>query len=159
MSSELAIVVHCSDSSWGNAAEIRKWHLERGWDDIGYQYVIGNGRPYSDGDYDAIFDGNIETGRRTDGDSEWEPWEYGAHVRGHNNRTIGICLVGVDTFTPKQIINLVMLCGYLDGVYGRTLPVYGHYELDDNKTCPNIDMVAMRKGLSVLTPYSRKGIK
>ena len=41
------IIVHISDSSFGSAREIRKWHTEKGWKDIvsalrlvGYDYVI-----------------------------------------------------------------------------------------------------------------------
>ena len=37
------IIIHCSDSEFGDAALIDKWHKERGWTGIGYHYVILNG--------------------------------------------------------------------------------------------------------------------
>ena len=36
------IILHCSDSLWGSAAEIRKWHLSNGWKDMGYDLVKVN---------------------------------------------------------------------------------------------------------------------
>ena len=39
------ITIHCSDSEWGNADVIDEWHKKRGWDGIGYHYVILNGYP------------------------------------------------------------------------------------------------------------------
>ena len=38
-----AIVIHCSDSSYGTVDIIDHWHKMRGWSGIGYHYVIGNG--------------------------------------------------------------------------------------------------------------------
>ena len=37
------IVLHCSDSTFGNAAVITNWHIQRGWQTIGYHFVICNG--------------------------------------------------------------------------------------------------------------------
>jgi hypothetical protein len=34
---------HHSASDWGDAAEIDKWHKEKGWKGIGYHYVVLNG--------------------------------------------------------------------------------------------------------------------
>lgn len=39
------IIINCSDSDWGDAEVIDEWHRERGWDGIGYHYIICNGRP------------------------------------------------------------------------------------------------------------------
>lgn len=78
-----AIVVHCSASREGQdvrAADIRKWHLERGFADIGYNFVID-------------LDGTVETGRPLSRD--------GAHCntagtsgKSYNKHSIGICYVG-----------------------------------------------------------------
>lgn len=78
-----AIVVHCSATREGQdvrAADIRKWHLERGFADIGYNYVID-------------LDGTVETGRPLSRD--------GAHCntagtsgKSYNKHSIGICYVG-----------------------------------------------------------------
>ena len=116
------IVIHCSDSPHGrgdDAATIHNWHKERGWDGIGYHLVI-------------LEDGAVEPGR---------PWYWtGAHVRGHNENSLGICLIGKEEFAPVQ----------MDGLYSiykalrQELPHavwYNHFDLDPSKTCPNIDAV------------------
>jgi N-acetylmuramoyl-L-alanine amidase len=70
------IILHCAasrpDQDIG-AAEIDAWHRARGWSGIGYHWVIRR-------------DGTIEAGR--------PEAQMGAHVRGHNQSTIGVCLVG-----------------------------------------------------------------
>ena len=42
-------IVHCSDSVTGDVREIRQWHLARGWNDVGYHFVI---RP--DGEVEVV---------------------------------------------------------------------------------------------------------
>ena len=67
------IIIHCSATQEGkeiSAATIDEWHKKRGWRGIGYHYVIG-------------LDGMIEYGRPIT--------ETGAHVKGHNKGSIGIC--------------------------------------------------------------------
>ena len=66
------IIIHCSDSPWASAPEIRKWHSDpkpkgNGWSDIGYQYVINNGKIKADYYLDCM-NGSIEIGRPIDGD-------------------------------------------------------------------------------------------
>ena len=80
------IVIHCAatteDQDIG-AEEIRGWHLQRGWLDIGYHKVIRR-------------DGTVEDGR--------ELTVPGAHARGYNHKSWGICLVGgveSDNLTPE----------------------------------------------------------
>ena len=93
------IIIHHSASTWGDYTLIHGWHLDRGWDGIGYHYVIPNGRPSSTEEYIAEWDGHLETGRRLD--------IQGAHARDHNKDSIGICLVGNDgRFTPRQLTTL-----------------------------------------------------
>ncbi len=73
------IVVHHSATASGNAACFRVLH--RGvnyWNDIGYHFVIGNGS--------LSEDGTVELGRAV-------PFK-GAHARGANEDSLGICLVG-----------------------------------------------------------------
>lgn len=70
------IVVHCSATPNGKSvsvADIRRWHKERGFKDIGYHWVID-------------VDGSLHEGRPED--------EIGAHAQGVNARSIGVCLVG-----------------------------------------------------------------
>jgi N-acetylmuramoyl-L-alanine amidase len=100
------IIIHHSDSAYGSAAIIDKWHRDRGFDELGYHFVIGNGTNSGDG--------QIEVGPR------WTKQKWGAHDNALDNRYntngIGICLVGNfnDTRpTPKQIHSLVRLVVYL----------------------------------------------
>ena len=97
------VIVHCSDSSFGNAALITKWHIvERGWDTIGYHYVILNGW-LSAFKHHSYFDGHLETGRPLDDDADLELNEIGSHAAGWN-MSVGICLIGLSgTFTNKQL--------------------------------------------------------
>lgn len=113
----IKVVIHCSDSPQGrgdNAETIHRWHKERGFDGIGYHYVI-------------LEDGTIENGRP----NFWS----GAHARGHND-AIGICLMGIDSFTPAQFISLETLLkekGY------NANEIVGHYMVS-SKTCPNFNV-------------------
>jgi N-acetylmuramoyl-L-alanine amidase-like protein len=114
------IVIHHSATSYGSAAIIDTWHRQRGFDCLGYHWVIdnGNGNP----------DGMIEVGPR------WPIQKWGAHTRTADNRFndfgIGICLVGnfdVDHPTPAQIKSLVRLVTYLMRTYHIPLNhVIGH---------------------------------
>ncbi len=101
------IVVHCAATKPAQdigAKEIRKWHLDRKFKDIGYHFVIRR-------------NGIIERGRDID--------EVGAHVAGYNHCSIGICLVGglnersrpVDNFTEKQMETLSSLLDTLQDIY------------------------------------------
>ena len=133
------IVIHCSDSDYGTASLIKKWHMEeRNWSDIGYHYVITNGVQESCRPYKPEDDGFIQTGR---------PLEIqGAHVKGHNSDSIGICLIGKHHFTAKQLYDsLPNLLRLLLPTYELTFDdVYGHHEFDPNKTCPNFNVNDLR---------------
>jgi N-acetylmuramoyl-L-alanine amidase len=119
------IIVHCAATPEGRdvtAAEIKRWHMERGFRTIGYHYVIR-------------LDGRVEKGRPED--------EIGAHCLGENAHSIGICYVGgidrdtlkpKDTRTEQQKIALRQLVEELKRRYpGAT--VHGHNEFA-NKACP-----------------------
>lgn len=132
------IVIHAADTPAEmdiGAAEIRRWHLERGWSDIGYHYVVRR-------------EGVLETGRDLDGDGEVLD-ETGAHVLGHNRGTLGICLVGGRgpdgqpdcNFTAAQWASLEALVDYLVGRFPRA-DVCGHRDLDPAKACPCFDVRA-----------------
>lgn len=142
------IIVHCSDSTWANAAEIREWHVGgNGWSDIGYHYVIDNGKIRPNFFLNA-FDGSIEIGRQIDGDQLVESKEVGAHAYGFNSDSIGICLVGKNSFTSRQIATLFNLLADLMKTFEISSDnVIGHYEIDPRKTCPNIDMESFRNVL------------
>jgi N-acetyl-anhydromuramyl-L-alanine amidase AmpD len=107
--------------------EIREWHLDRDWDDIGYHFVIRR-------------DGTLEVGRQLE--------VIGAHVKDHNDNSIGIALVGgmseegLDevNFTMEQYITLDMLLTDLRMRF-TSARVTGHYEFS-NKTCPMFNVEA-----------------
>jgi len=121
------IIIHCSDSETGNAVEINWWHENNGWDCIGYHFVILNGHEME------ILDGVIEPGRKLA--------HVGAHAKGYNKHSVGICLVGKDYFTVHQMAAAKKLCLELMETFGlKPADIIGHYEVNNKKTCPNIDM-------------------
>lgn len=138
------IILHCSDSSFGDAALIDNWHKQRGWKGIGYHYVILNGYPdeasHRRGRPQFWRDGEVQSGRHLS--------EEGAHVHGANANSIGICLIGKDQFTAGQFASLANLLAELKGRFGNC-PLFGHYEArrpaDPPKSCPNLDMEWLRQ--------------
>ena len=144
-----SIIIHCSDSIWGDAGIIRYWHTSKGWKDIGYHYCILNGKRKNEL-YSIADDGLIEPGRHLDNDANLEKSEVGAHCYGNNNNSIGICLIGQVLFTPKQFESLA----YLVLHYKKMIPdicIFGHYEFNSNKTCPNIEMNGFRSFINNVT--------
>lgn len=155
------IIIHCSDSPWGCAREIRKWHtdprpLGNAWSDIGYHFIVLNGRPLPDL-YLPSMDGAIEAGRRLDGDMDIEPDETGIHALGYNKTSIGVCVIGQkkqgqSTFTIEQMDSLKYLLADLCRHYTIAAEnVVGHNETESGrkqgKTCPDFDVVAIRTWL------------
>lgn len=117
-----AVTVHVSDSPQGrgdDAETIHNWHVQRGFDGIGYHFVI-------------LEDGSIQAGRP-------EYWQ-GAHVSGHNQSNIGICLIGEGgDATDEQLDSLFQLIRGLENKYGK-LDVSGHRDYTETKTCPGFDV-------------------
>ncbi|MCK5113288.1 MAG: N-acetylmuramoyl-L-alanine amidase [Phycisphaerae bacterium] len=78
------IIIHHSATQTGSAKEFDKMHRRKGWDEMGYHFVINNGRGGTDG--------KVEVGSR------WRKQKWGAHTKTpnneHNNFGIGVCLVG-----------------------------------------------------------------
>ena len=145
------IVIHCSDSTWGCAREIDKWHKNNGWTAIGYSFVIMNGIILPNFNIPAL-DGSIECGRFLDEDNFIEDNEIGAHTLGYNDNSVGICLIGADKFSPAQFLSLRELLR--DLTVRWNIPkenIIGHYETESGKeqgkTCPNFDMKIFRGSL------------
>jgi len=135
------IVIHCSATKEGvnvSAATIDTWHKRRGWNGIGYHYVIG-------------IDGKIEAGRPVN--------TMGAHVGGGGNRaSIGIAYIGgvdanlkaKDTRTEAQKKSLIKIIEILKNIYPQA-SIHGHrdYSVDKDgdgvephefmKMCPCFD--------------------
>jgi N-acetylmuramoyl-L-alanine amidase len=119
-----SIVVHCSASPHGrgdDAETIHKWHLANGWAGIGYHYVI-------------LEDGEVQAGRP-------DYWQ-GAHVRGHNKGSLGICLMGRGgDATDDQMNALRLLVMGLTHRYKGAEPC-GHSDLDPlgKPDCPGFNV-------------------
>ena len=88
-------VLHHTASHDVSANIVNEWHKERGWNGIGYHYIIRA-------------DGTIEKGRDIN--------TIGAHAKGRNNY-IGIALTGYDEFTDAQYKSLAKLFNKLDLQY------------------------------------------
>lgn len=100
------IIVHHSASRTGDAAVFDRDHRARGWDELGYDFVIGNGTDTPDG--------LIEVGPR------WRQQRIGAHDKTpgeqYNKYGVGICMVGnfdLTYPTQKQLHSLERLCAFL----------------------------------------------
>lgn len=125
------LVVHCAATKAGmdiGVEEIRRWHRQRGWLDVGYHKIIRR-------------DGTIEDGRPMTAP--------GAHARGFNHISLGICLVGglaadgkspENNFTDVQMDVLRELLSDLLKIYPEAR-IVGHRDLPKvNKACPSFDV-------------------
>lgn len=126
------LIVHCSATPEGvdyTVDDIRKWHRQQGWSDIGYHYVVYRNGLIIDGrDVDLI----------------------GAHCLkgGHNTHSIGICYIGgvdkddikksKDTRTHEQKAALKAILIDLKRLYPNAR-IYGHRDFDKGKDCPSFD--------------------
>ncbi len=140
------IVVHHSASESGSAATFDKWHRARGWDELGYHFVIDNGRGGPDG--------LVEVGAR------WRKQKWGAHCKTPDNRYndfgIGICLVGDFTKappTPAQLASLRTLVAVLSDRFSiPSARVIGHGQAPGvNTACPGTFLSRHLHG--TLCPY------
>jgi len=142
------LILHHSLSDFGSAALIRKWHLEKGFDDIGYHYVICNGQ-LETGLYLASMDGSIEVGRPIDIQALQLGETIGAHAYGHNRDSIGVCLIGNEYFTPKQLGALVPFVLELCHQYNidPEAGIIGHNQTEHSKRigklCPHFSVEAL----------------
>lgn len=143
------LVIHCSASPNGVMVApkmIDGWHASRGFarlsepvrkfnpdlPHIGYHYIIG-------------VDGTVSSGR--------SEAEIGAHVAGWNANSIGVCMVGTDSFFAAQWFALKGLVGQLRYDHLGIERVVGHRDLSPDKdgdgkitsrdwlkTCPGFDV-------------------
>lgn len=126
------IIVHCSATPEGKdftVEDIRRWHKQQGWSDIGYHYVIHR-------------DGSIHVGRDVN--------RQGVHCADNNGNigSIGVCYIGgcardgktaKDTRTDAQKSALLNLLIDLKKLYPRAI-ILGHRDLDKHgKLCPSFD--------------------
>ena len=123
------IIVHCSATIEGaniNTDTIRRWHVDGNkWKDIGYHYVVE-------------LDGKIGTGRLES--------VTGAHTKGKNRTSIGVCYVGgldqdkspKDTLRGVQLGSMEQLLMELMTRYPEAT-LHGHNEFA-SKACPSFDV-------------------
>lgn len=130
---KIELFVHCSYTKPDqdiDAETIRGWHVnERGWRDIGYNAVITR-KP------------ELQAGRDLDQDGDFLE-EIGAHVRGHNTHSIGVCLVGGMDYDGHADFNFTrgqmrLLEIFINDCFKRypNLIVRGHRDVDPDKACP-----------------------
>jgi hypothetical protein len=134
------IVIHHSATPGGSAEQFDQSHRQKGWDELGYHFVIGNGT--------GSRDGQVEVGSR------WSKQKWGAHTKTADNQFndfgIGICMVGdFDITNPSaaQMQSLTKLVAYLMQTYH--IPpdrVIGHCEAKPTD-CPgaHVDLADIRQ--------------
>lgn len=134
------IILHCTATLATQPVtidQIKRWHCQdNGWLDIGYHFVISQ-------------DGTIHKGRNVN--------KQGAHCKGHNQNSIGICYIGglddftgtpADTRTPMQKQALLGLVRNLMQKYGlRPEHIHCHNEFS-NRACPCFTIASFRRELS-----------
>ena len=140
------IVIHHSATATGGAAAFDKQHRGKGWDELGYHFVVGNGTDTRDG--------HVEVGPR------WPRQKWGAHAKTADNRFndfgIGICLVGnFDNTQPtaEQMKSLSRLVAHLMRTYRIPADrVVGHGDTGRPTECPGRMMnIAQVRSLSLRT--------
>lgn len=119
------IIIHCTGShqSW-TLDDLRTYHLNRGFSDIGYHFVI-------------FPDGTRKVGRPI--------IKMGAHCKGHNKNSIGIAWVGglngKKDITPEQKFSLYRTIIQLH--YSLVYPfdtLSTHHFYNKHKSCPNYSL-------------------
>lgn len=147
-------VVHTAAYSGRNCDRdmIDRWHRQKGWNGIGYHFVIINDK------HDTLPDGTLQKGRPIH--------RTGAHVKGINIRSLGICCVGHGdrkSFTRAQRETLFeLLSDLMDRFEVPIDRVIGHREVNrladagvvgpayrTTKTCPGrlVDLDELRADL------------
>lgn len=127
------IIIHCSATRPSQDIGVKtldEWARQEGYLSLGYHYVICR-------------NGTVEDGRH--------PEEVGAHAKGYNATSIGVCLVGGVTeknvkkvennFTPEQMEALKALLTNLKLQYPDAA-IIGHRDVNPHKACPSFDAKA-----------------
>jgi hypothetical protein len=135
--------VHCSASDkpeHDNVATIRRWHLARGFNDIGYHWVI-------------VKSGEVLAGRSVS--------QIPAAQKGHNNFALAVCVTGKRVFSPAQFEALNELADAVEVAYDYPIRFRGHNEVS-SKLCPvfrfrevlGLDQDGFRHGLRGVGPVA-----
>ena len=128
------IVLHYSatkDDHDVTAQDINKWHKNRGFRMIGYHYVVK-------------LSGEVEIGRSEE--------MVGAHTKGHNLDSIGVCFIGgfkgnskkgSNTMNEAQELSVINLLKDLLNRYPDA-ELYGHKNFNATQ-CPGFDVAKWAK--------------
>lgn len=158
------IVIHCSatpNGRWVSTLDIDAWHSQRGFARTARARQAWNPDLAAIGYHWVIYpNGGRATGRH--------PAEVGAHAAGWNSRSLGICMVGTDRYSPAAWDALADQVRHLARLYGVPLQfadtaargqsaqgICGHRDLSPDrngngrvephewlKTCPGFDVRA-----------------
>lgn len=147
------IVIHHSATDTGSARAFDSQHRQKGWDELGYHFVVGNGS--------GSRDGLVEVGSR------WPVQKWGAHAKTPDNRFneqgIGICLVGnfdLQRPTARQVESVSRLVAFLMDRYN--IPpqrVIGHRDTGKATDCPgaNLNVAEIRRRAGQVLASTRAG--
>lgn len=133
------IIYHHSARSEWSPEEINEYHKSKGWKGIGYNYYIRK-------------DGSIYSGRPENAE--------GAHTKGENNSSIGICLEGNfedELLTKGQLESLSKLSLYISLKYD-IYEIIGHKDVYST-LCPgkNFPLEDIRnKVVNLIKNYNKK---
>lgn len=129
----LLVIHHSATRRDASPAAIREGHLRRGWEDVGYHWLID-------------WNGAVTRGRPLK--------KPGAHAAGYNTHSVGICVIGDNTheaekWSPRQVGALVeLVAGFR--VWFPVAEIVGHRDLHGAKTlCPGVDVRALLRARGV----------
>ena len=138
------VIIHTAAHQGDNSIDdVRRWHIERGFMDVGYHYYIRR-------------DGEIQTGR--------QETHIGAHCQDMdmNYNSLGVCFEGHGDYEPLTQQQRNSLCDLYEGIVERwDIPVkdvLGHRETGAPKTCPGkkVDMDDLRNMLNLSSRFLPK---
>jgi len=141
------IIVHCTATRpdwWENKTineqvkEVTRWHLDRGFSDIGYHFLVSRS-------------GEVVQGRPVE--------KSGAHAKSHNSDSIGVAMFGgfgsdaddlaTEHFTPLQLAATYELIRKLQEQYGvKNENVIGHNRIS-SKSCPGFRVQKWLSGMKL----------
>jgi len=133
------VILHCAatpdEADHFDIDDIRRWHIARGFSDVGYHAVIKKS-------------GEVQLGR--------SEHEVGAHCQGQNEGSLGVCYIGTKRPTAMQLLSIMNLYKSWYSKYNiGSENWFGHYEFNPGKECPGFSMEVFRmllraQGLEVI---------
>ena len=126
------VIVHCLDTpdkpskegSLYDVEDVDQWHRDRGWDSVGYHWVITR-------------DGILQQGR--------DEQKIGAHCYGQNENSLGVAYEGSYLPTMDQVVTFCDLYRQIYSVHKIDWSMWEpHYFYDENKECPGFPIEALR---------------